>query len=300
MGSISKSFSLLLVVILAVSSLIMVESAFAQTPKPSPVPIPTPSVPELTVKFVDRSYTVEESSQINPYTGKTEVIPAHRVQNYTIELTIKNQPIASAMVGDFNAEFRYDVNAKGHFAQNWTIMYFRFEGPKPSNSDHTIITYELVSSPTHPEQGFELTRFFDNPVGSNTIMGIPPNSQLDFRVRAMYGAMHRSYNPNATDQLSMYPWVFEGATSDWSNTQTVTIPETSASPSPSPNPTPTPTVPEVSLWTIPLLLTITLALAGLLVYNKKHKHILVPIDSSSIAKNGKIINIINWNLRNHY
>ena len=35
---------------------------------------------------------------------------------------------------------------------------------------------------------------------------------------------------------------------------------------------PSPTVPEVPLWTIPLLLTVTVALAGLLVHHKKHKH----------------------------
>jgi hypothetical protein len=269
MGNTSRAFSLLLVVILAASSLIMVGSAFAQS-------IPKPSVPEFTVKFVDRSYSVEESSQINPYTGKTEVISAHRVQNYTIELAIKNQPIASAMVGDFNAEFRYDVNVKGHFAQNWTIMYLRFEGPKQSNSDYTIITYELLSSPTHPEQGFELRSFFNDPVGSNTIMGIPPISQLDFRVCAMYGAMHRGYNPNAPDQLGMFPWVFDGETSGWSNTQTITIPEPSTSTSPSQNPTPTPTIPEFHLLTILMLLSIMLA-AGLLVYHKKHKHNSVKI-----------------------
>jgi parallel beta-helix repeat protein len=38
------------------------------------------------------------------------------------------------------------------------------------------------------------------------------------------------------------------------------------------NPTPTPTVPEFPSWTIPLLLTLMLASAGLLVYHKKHKH----------------------------
>jgi N-acetylneuraminic acid mutarotase len=41
------------------------------------------------------------------------------------------------------------------------------------------------------------------------------------------------------------------------------------------SPTPTPTVPEFPLWTIPLLLTIMLATAGLLVYHKKHKPNLV-------------------------
>jgi hypothetical protein len=39
-----------------------------------------------------------------------------------------------------------------------------------------------------------------------------------------------------------------------------------------PYPTSTPTVPEFSLLTIPLLLSIILGTAGLLVYHKKHKH----------------------------
>jgi hypothetical protein len=227
-----NGLALVFVLVLVTSSLMMVESASAQS-------TPKPSVPDFTVKFVDRSYTVEESSQINPYTGKTEVIPAHQVQNYTIELTINYQHITPAMERDFNAEFRYDINVKGHFAKNWTIMYSLFEGPKPSNSDHTIIKYELVSSPTHPEQGFELRSFFDDPIGSNTVTGIPPNSKLDFRVRIIYGAMLRNYNPDATDQLSMYPYVFVGETSDWSNTQTINIPDGAVSTS-TPNPT-TPT-----------------------------------------------------------
>jgi hypothetical protein len=46
-------------------------------------------------------------------------------------------------------------------------------------------------------------------------------------------------------------------------------------PTPSPTLTPTPTVPELPSWIIPLLLTIMVASAGLLVYHKKHKHNLV-------------------------
>lgn len=50
---------------------------------------------------------------------------------------------------------------------------------------------------------------------------------------------------------------FTGESSGWSNTQTITIPETYASASPSPNPTPTPTVPEfVWLIILPLFLSI--------------------------------------------
>ena len=47
------------------------------------------------------------------------------------------------------------------------------------------------------------------------------------------------------------------------------------SPSPSPNPTPTPTVPELSSLTIALLLSLMVALTGLLFYHKKHKHNIV-------------------------
>ena len=218
--------------VLAASSLMLIEAASAAVPKPS--------APEFTAKFVDHSYNMEATSTVDQYTGQTVITPAHRVENYTIEITSKNQQYAPAVVGEGNgnwiAEFRYDVNVKGHFAQNWTIMYLIGEGPKPSNSDYTVITYELLSSPSAPEQGYELRSFLDDAYGSNSIEGIPPNSQLDFRVRASLGAMHRSYNPDATDQLSMYPWVFEGEISNWSSPQTVTIPA-AATPESSPVPT---------------------------------------------------------------
>jgi hypothetical protein len=50
--------------------------------------------------------------------------------------------------------------------------------------------------------------------------------QNDVQVEAMLRSIGRDahYNPA--------PWVFTGQTSDWSNTQTVIIPETSASASP--------------------------------------------------------------------
>ena len=57
----------------------MVESAFAQT-------IPTPAVPELTVKFVNASYSITNT---NPYTGLNEL---QLVDNNTVEIKINNQP----------------------------------------------------------------------------------------------------------------------------------------------------------------------------------------------------------------
>ncbi len=72
--------------------------------------------------------------------------------------------------------------------------------------------------------------------------------KVDFQVQAMIGNIHRVYNPNHTSQLDMYPYVFTGEVSDWSNTQTITMPDGSVSSStPDPTtPTTTPTTPTPS------------------------------------------------------
>lgn len=49
-------------------------------------------------------------------------------------------------------------------------------------------------------------------------------------------------------------------------------PTLTPTPTPTTTPTSTPTVPEFSSWTLPLLLSIMAATAGLLVYGKKRKH----------------------------
>lgn len=55
------------------------------------------------------------------------------------------------------------------------------------------------------------------------ITDFPPNAQVDFQVETMIGYVHRIMNPNAADQWDLYPHVFTGETSDWSNTQTITM-----------------------------------------------------------------------------
>ncbi len=217
MNSPAKTAAFALLLVLAASTL-----NFAQAESSK---ISVPSVPEFTAQLVDHSYTEPESTQTNPYTGETTIKPAHHVENYTVELTIKNQPYSQAPVtiegATWTPEFRYDVNVKGHFEPNWTIMYPLMEGPKSSNSDYTTITYVLRSDGS--DQSYELTNPPDA-TDSNSLTGIPKNSQVDFRVRAILGSMHRGYDSTAKDQISMFPWVFEGETSAWSSTQTVTIP----------------------------------------------------------------------------
>lgn len=85
MGSISKSFALILILIVVIASLslIMIKPASAQT-------VPKPSVPEFTAKYVDRSYTVPASTTIDPYTGQNVTNPSYYVENRTLEIAIKN------------------------------------------------------------------------------------------------------------------------------------------------------------------------------------------------------------------
>jgi hypothetical protein len=229
MGSIRKSFSLILVVILAASSLIIVESAFAQS-------IPKPSVPEFTLKLVDNSYSVPATVTIDPFTGANVTQPSHRVDNKTIEVIIKNQPFNPILIQEGNSNwttaFYYNVHFKGHYSGDWIPIYFYGDPfPTPSNSDYTTIEYPLeLTSPNASSYYLQVYREYDGSY-SSIPTEIPSNAQIDFQVQAMIGNFHRGYNATATDQLQMFPWVFEGQTSDW-NTQTITIPETASSPNP--------------------------------------------------------------------
>ena len=186
--------------------------------------IPKPAVPQFTVQLVDHSYDVPATASIDPYTGQTVNHPAHHVENYTIDVTIKNPPL----VEEDTADFYYNVRVKGHFAENWINLYMMGEGPTLSKLDSTVISYQLI--PTQPDQGYTL---------ANSISGLPPNSQLDFQVEAMSGYWSRT-----TEFASQH---FTAQESGWSNTQTITIPESTptgtatTSPTVTPQETPVPT-----------------------------------------------------------
>jgi hypothetical protein len=243
MGNISKGFSLLLVVILAVSSLIMLESELAQS-------IATPSVPEFSVRYVDNSYYVSTSTTITDQYSNSRVVQGY-VENKTIEFSIKNQAFTPYTI-PYNSSDPYNtgqtvnlifnIRMKRTLESNWTYITHLSDGYlKQSDTNFTTASYQL-------------NYLFPS--------NIPYETAVDFQVQTLIGYVHR------------YPIInsdtFNGTESDWSSIQTLTIPDNSASASP--NPTPTPAVPELQTWTAPLLLSIMLATAGLLVYHKKHKH----------------------------
>ena len=118
----AKSFSMLLIVILAFSSLIMAKPAFAQTPTPST--IPTPSVPEFTVKFV--------GSLSVPLT--TDTLPS-------VNITIKNQPFTPYTDQDGNKiNLYYLIQWKENSSNAWQ----QDELPLTESNSESIQFYHLL------------------------------------------------------------------------------------------------------------------------------------------------------------
>jgi hypothetical protein len=121
----------------------------------------------------------------------------------SVELIIRNQQFNSA-----EGSFMYNVRLKDHNeTDDWVVVFNGNIGfPSQSNSNYTIISIPVSNG-----------------------------AQIDVQVNAMIGAVGRVFNPNATSIIEMYPYVFVGATSGWSNTKTVTIPLTPPSLTPVPS-----------------------------------------------------------------
>ena len=249
MGNIRKVFSLLLVAILAVSSLMLIKTAWAQS---------MPSVPEFSIKYEAHPYDVPTQYGTDEYTGKNITIQeGYHVYNQTVTLAIKNQVIISSSDGH-NYYLYYNIRTKGHFGKDWVEFY---SDPMHSLSPSAFST-DLPSGFLSPSDSKYTVVM--------RLVGYPARSQVDFQVEALMWQDTQVYiadHPMAPIDLGGHyeqRYSFYG-TSGWSNTQTITIPETSTTTSPSPNPTPTPVVPEFPiLASLPLFAAVWLLATRLL------------------------------------
>jgi hypothetical protein len=251
MGIVSKGFSLLFVVILAVSILIMVESASAQS-------IPIPSVPEFTLKYVDNSYDVSPTTTTNPYTGQITNQMGYHIINGSVELSIKNQPFTSFYDSNgFPIKLYYQIRVKSHYDNSWyyfpdnnagTDMYFPSD-----NTDYTIREFDYTGHSLEYKYG--------------SFIDYPNDGKVDFQVEAFIGYFNVT-NINPSD-LMIRPddliYNYTGQTSNWSNSQTITIPASSTSP--------TPAVPEFSGLSITILFISLLSVTGIILLKKKTKSV---------------------------
>jgi hypothetical protein len=192
MGSISKSFALILILLITISCLIMINPTFAQS-------IPTPSVPTFTVRFVSTSHSVTTT---DPYTGKSTT---QQYENNNIQITIKNQPFPAALNGN-TSNLYYNIQIKGHFADYWTDQY----------------AYSDVSPVNLPTQSNS----------EYTVLFLPANYQsgdkVDIQVEAMLGYQYSDWYSGPQHDAPFMEYNFIYQASGWSPTQTFTMPITIA------------------------------------------------------------------------
>jgi len=185
MSSVNK-FLVLTYIFLLLSSLMVFSVNFANV-----YAVSKPSVPQFTVKFIDKSYDVPPTQTTDPYTGKTTTQPGYHVNDGLLEVTIKNQPFTPSPTS--NNHIHYLVEVKGRFGgdNDWDNFLRGLSDTggytKQSDSGYTVVTGNGR---------------YDSGV------------QLDFRVKAIVG------------HLQMIPpmWQMEvESESSWSKIQTTTI-----------------------------------------------------------------------------
>lgn len=223
-----KSAALVFITVLTLYSLFMVGSVFAQ-------PIPKPSVPEFTINQVDRSYDVPVTItySTNPFTGEKveNRTGGYRVQNKTIDITIKNQPFTPIDLGNGSIiQLYYSVRAKGHFG-DWSdassAIGYVFKRVLASTADYTVVTLILTS------------QFWQIPGSAQPDLNIPEGGQEDFQVKAQAGYEYLYSDGHIFPIGTEFETIKE---SSWSNTQTITIGEGQLpTPAPATTPTPAPT-----------------------------------------------------------
>jgi hypothetical protein len=228
MNSLRSAIPLAVLIALTTSNLILIQGISAVAP---------PTVPEFSVKFIPNSYSVTTT---DPYTDQTTTM---RNLNNTLQVTIKNQPAI-----DSTHQIYYNIRVRPHFEGNWTELYplwtlatepynwetetwkkakylyiaempERIQTPKQSNKQETIITLTLNENSVYP------------------LSNLPDNAQIDFQVQAVIGHSAQCW----ATQHALYPeygGYYEDAvaydgSSDWSSTQTVTVPSSSATAQPS-------------------------------------------------------------------
>ena len=194
MGCIGKGCALVLILIVAVSSLslMIIKPINAQTSKPS--------VPEFTLKLIDYSADAK-----------------------AIELAIKNQPFASYIDNGQIISLYYNVHFKLHDSDSWTAMYYCGDiFTTHSSSEYTKLDYPL---PMTSPNGSSCYLLREN-AGNYFIMSqIPFNEQIDFRVQAMEGYLTSASFTGQTSDWNIQTITIPGAS---------TSPNPSPTPSPEP------------------------------------------------------------------
>jgi hypothetical protein len=238
MGYSRKDLASVLTLIMIASALcpLMIKPAYAES-------ITTPSVPQFSVTFIGLWY---DSTTY--------------VDNRTLFFTIRNQPFATYKDYDSNEiGLYYNFRVKELLSSQW--YYYPFGPNGHSTWLYGKLDIDSLSGPFFNSSNSDYTTAYVNFFSFFDRYTVPSNIQLDVQVQALIGKINLDY----TGLLAGSGYNFTGSSSNWSNTQTITLAEgstsTDISSSPTTTPAPTATVPEFSWLTIlPLLLAIPIVL----------------------------------------
>jgi hypothetical protein len=211
---IRKVFLVILMLALAASSMLWIQSTTAQS-------IPKPSVPEFTINIVDHSYDTPPTTPTyttDPYTGEqkqtTTGAPSYHIENKSIEITIKNQPFTPYT--DSNGYYiglYYNFRYKGHFEADWAYDPFKPDDISSKSYGGWDMTYLIPYNASKSEYTIVPKTF--NYFGTNY-------GQVDFQVQAQIGYIQEMGN-SYTARVWGNSYNFTGQSSDWSSIQTITI-----------------------------------------------------------------------------
>ncbi len=190
----TKCLVLLLASILITSSMTMVGLASAQS---------TPQVPKFSLNFTDHSYEMN----------------SRHMRNGTIQITIENQPFTPYKDANNNTiRLFYHYQIKSHYDSKWIISPWDDQYIYASDTDKTILEYPIKD-------------YWED--ASGRVVNIPADGKLDFQIEAFIGyavTLCASIAMRAED----YYTLFNGQTSGWSDTQTITVGQGNAQSTPNP------------------------------------------------------------------
>ena len=184
--------------------------------------VPKPSVTEFSLKCIDESYDIAPTttSSTDEYTGEvtTTTTPGYHVDRRIIQITIENN------LGASYYNFRY----KGAYGSSWT--YYPFN---PDDINGYSLHNTPAEAPPYPASTSDYT------IAKLYLPTSVPNGVLvDVQVQGLFGDFRKVHEGSIGAMMlgynTTYNYYFTGQAGDWSNTQTVTIGETSTSTSPAP------------------------------------------------------------------
>jgi hypothetical protein len=203
-----KTITVALIMIIATSGMLVLESSSAQS-------TPKPSAPEFTVSYVDYSYDVPPTYHIDEFTGRNvSNNNGYREDRQSVLFKIKNQPFTAYNDSSGNSINRYfNFRYRGHFGTEW--HYYPFSEGGGGTMRYGCLFFSFTdedpkipqSGSDYTEKSFTLAFLFGE---NKPSIGSP----VDFQVQAIVGHV---------DYVGDGYYRFVGVQGDWSPIETLTI-----------------------------------------------------------------------------